>query len=89
MYIPKRIHFSTQVFTLRMNLAVMHCMGISHTRCILRRFMYSSPPLQNENVNQPLTSQHKVKDLWRPDRRTAMKVLVKKSYKFVDEVWSS
>ena len=26
-------------------------------------------------------------DLRRPDRRTAMKVLVKKSYHFVEEIW--
>ena len=42
---------------------------------------------QNENVNRPYTSQHLVKDLRRPDRRTAMKVLVKKSFDFVDLLW--
>lgn len=45
--------------------------------------------LQNENVNRPYTSTHKVKDLRRPDRRTSMKVLVKKSYKFVQQVWAT
>ena len=45
------------------------------------------PPLQNESVNRPFTSQRKVRDLRRPDRRTGMKVLVKKTYKFVDKVW--
>ena len=40
-------------------------------------------------MNRPCTSTHKVKDLRRPDRRTSMKVLVKKSYKFVQQVWST
>ena len=35
---------------------------------------------QNENVHRPNTSQHTVTDLRRPDRRTAMKALVAKSY---------
>ena len=43
--------------------------------------------VQNENVNRPYTSESKVADLRRPDRRTAMKVLVKKTYKFVDLLW--
>ena len=43
--------------------------------------------LQNENVNRPYTSTSKVKDLRRPDRRAAMKVLIKKSFKFVDLLW--
>lgn len=30
----------------------------------------------------------RVRDLRRPDRRTAMKVLVKKSYTFVDTLWT-
>ena len=34
------------------------------------------------------TSLSKVRDLRRPDRRTAMKVLVKKSYTFVDMLWA-
>ena len=42
---------------------------------------------QNENVNRDHTSVHWVKDSRRPDRRTPMKTLVKKSYKFVEEIW--
>ncbi len=34
------------------------------------------------------TSESKVRDLRRPDRRTAMKVLVKKSFRFVDTIWA-
>jgi hypothetical protein len=35
---------------------------------------------QNENVHHAYTSMHRVADLRRPDRRTAMKVLVEKTY---------
>ena len=42
--------------------------------------------MQNENVNRTHTSVHKVKDLRRPDRRTPMKVLVEKTFKFVELV---
>ena len=40
-------------------------------------------------MNRPHTSESKIKDLRRPDRRTAMKVLVKKSFKFVDVLWAT
>ena len=43
--------------------------------------------LQNKNVNRPYTSTSIVKDLRRPDRRTATKVLIKKSFKFVALLW--
>ena len=43
--------------------------------------------LQNENVGRASTSERFVPDLRRPDRRTPMKVLVKKSFKFVEEIW--
>ena len=48
--------------------------------------MYDSRlfPFQNENVNHAHSSESKVRDLRPPDRRTAMKVLVKKSFGFVD-----
>ena len=42
---------------------------------------------QNENVNRAHTSACKVRDLRRPDRRTAMKALVQKTFKFVDVLW--
>ena len=44
---------------------------------------------QNENVNRMYTSTHRVADLRRPDRRTAMKVLVDKTYNFVDVLWEA
>ena len=44
---------------------------------------------QNENVNRLCTSQRKVTDIRRPSRRTAMKVLVEKSFHFVDVLWAS
>ena len=45
--------------------------------------------VQKENVNRPYTSASKVTDLRRPDRRRAMKVLVKKSYEFEELLWYS
>ena len=44
---------------------------------------------QNENVHRAYTSMHRVADLRRPDRRTAMKVLVEKTYSFVHLLWES
>ena len=43
--------------------------------------------LQNENVCRESTSERVVPDARRPDRRTPMKVLVKKSFDFVDNIW--
>ena len=85
-YIPKRIHFSTTTYTMRMNLAVMDWVSsIFHfTCCYFFKFFF-----QNENVNRPYTSERKVLDLRRPDRRTMMKVLVNKTYNFVDVIWKS
>ena len=42
---------------------------------------------QNENVNRSYTSLSTVKDLRRPDRHTPLKVLVSKTFKFVDQLW--
>jgi hypothetical protein len=67
-YVPKRIHFSTRTFKMKMNLAVLDW---------------------TENVNRAHTSQRRVADLRRPDRRTHMKVLVEKTFKFVDMLWAS
>ena len=35
------------------------------------------------------TSEHLVLDQRRPDQRTAMKVLVKKTFNFVDDIWKA
>ena len=43
--------------------------------------------IQNENVNRTSTSERLVVDLRRPDRTTPMKVLAKKTFNFVDEIW--
>ena len=45
--------------------------------------------IQNENVGRGHTSEHRLKDLRRPDRRTPMKVLVKKTFQFVDLLWTT
>lgn len=88
----QRIHFSTRTFNMRMHLAVLDwvCMYMyihiymdACVRCLLLCFS------QNENVNRAYTSTHMVADLRRPDRRTAMKVLVDKTYNFVDVVWDA
>ena len=49
---------------------------------------YIHDTAQNENVNRPLTSQRRVKDLRRPDRHTQMKVLEEKTYNFVEYLWA-
>ena len=41
----------------------------------------------NENVLIERTSERLVVDLRRPDQRTHMKVLVKKTLNFVDKIW--
>ena len=38
-------------------------------------------------MNRSYTSLSTVKDLRRPDRRTPLKVLVSKTFKFVDQLW--
>ena len=40
-------------------------------------------------MNHSHTSEHRVYDLRRPDRRTPMKVLVEKKFEFVEPVWSA
>jgi hypothetical protein len=42
----------------------------------------------NENVERATTSEYFFQDVRRPDRRTPMKVLTAKSYKFVDDIWT-
>ena len=44
---------------------------------------------QNKNVHRISTSEQIVFDLRRPDRRTPMKVLVKKTFNFVDQIWKT
>ena len=44
---------------------------------------------QNENVGHAATSERIVLDLHRPDCRTSMKVLVAKSFMFVETLWAS
>ena len=68
---------------MRMNLAVMDWVCDYNSMYVC---MYVI--LYNENVNRTHTSARKVHDLRRPDRRTAMKVLVEKSFNFVDVLWA-
>lgn len=87
-YAPKRIHFSTKVFTMRMNLAVLD--WVSLTTCqLIAVIIFIIHILKNENVDRPHTSEKKVPDLRRPDRRTPMKALVAKKFKFVENLWSA
>ena len=86
-YIPKRIHFSMRVFTMRLNLAVMDWVSQSlQSSCMYQlSYLYT----YNENVNHPATSTHKVMDLRCLDQRTPMKVLVNKTYSFVGAIWDA
>ena len=47
-------------------------------------YMYS-----NENVGRASTSERVVQDRRRQDWRTPMKVLVKKTFNFVDDIWKT
>eukprot|EP00731_Ephydatia_muelleri_P038050 Em0639g1a len=66
-YLPKRIHFHTKTFEMRMNLAVMDW---------------------NENCQRMATSHHEYTDVRRPDHHSTYNVLVKKTYRFVNNIWS-
>ncbi|KAL5510349.1 hypothetical protein EMCRGX_G005879 [Ephydatia muelleri] len=66
-YLPKRIHFHTKTFEMRMNLAVMDW---------------------NENTQRVATSHHDYTDVRRPDHRSTYNVLVKKTYRFVKNIWT-
>ena len=45
--------------------------------------------VQFENVNRAYNSASKVKDLRRPDCQTPMKVLVDKTFRFVESLWTT
>eukprot|EP00731_Ephydatia_muelleri_P015970 Em0009g394a len=66
-YLPKRIHFHTKTFEMRMNLVVMDW---------------------NENCQRMATSHHEYTDVRRPDHHSTYNVLVKKTYRFVNNIWS-
>ena len=40
-------------------------------------------------MDRPHTSERKIQDLRRPDRRTPMKALVKKKFMFVSTLWET
>ena len=84
-YIPKRIHFGSSTFAMRMNLAIMD--WVSWYSILCTNIYVFTCTLQNENVCRESTSERVVQDARRPDRRTPMKVLVKKSFDFVDNIW--
>ena len=83
-YLPKHIHFSTRTFNMRMNLALLDWVCCSVCTCCRTNYWLL---YQNENVNRSYTSLSTVKDLRRPDCRTPLKVLVSKTFRFVDQLW--
>ena len=80
--LPKLIHFGSTTFKMRMNLAVMdwvcscNCVHTCYIPSLISRMKMYKEPAQ---VNIFLC-------LRRPDRITPMKVIVKKTFHFVD-VW--
>ena len=72
---------------MRMNLALLDWVNIPCVCCAMI-LNVTITLFQNENVNRAYTNLSKVKDLRRPDRRTDMKVLVKKTFMFVDLLWA-
>ena len=58
--------------------------------CVFSMYVIAAVlPSKNENVGHAATSERLVLDLRRPDRRTPMKVLVKKTFTFVESLWAS
>lgn len=62
---------------------------IHFSTCTFNMRMHLAVLDWNENVNRAYTSTHRVADLRRPDRPTPMKVLVDKTYNFVDVFWEA
>ena len=76
-YLPKRIHFSTQTFLMRMNLSLLDWVSLMHDAPIRTLDAWVVAVLF-ENVGRENTSTRKITDLRRPDHHAAMKALVKK-----------
>ena len=74
---------------MRMNLAVLDWVRLKYSMYVCLSVYIHIHVVQNENVNRHSTSERQVRDLRRPDRHTPMKVLVKKSYSFVEKVWAA
>ena len=98
LYVPKRIHFGSQTFKMRMNLAILD--WVSGITFYYYTYHYSDSLYfvslhvliifsQNENVQRGHTSERTYVDIRRPNRRTALKVLVNKTFRFVEDVWST
>ena len=73
---------------MRMNLAVLDwvstiIMYMPHPISIDINFFF-----QNENCQRASTSERFVQDMRRPDRRTPRRVLVDKTFGFVETIWS-
>ena len=86
-YLPKRIHFGTRTFVMRMYLAVMDWVNKEGGGVIFCTFCDLMFFLQNENTQRSYTSERFCPVLRRPDRHIASKVLVAKKFNFVRNVW--
>ena len=84
-YVPKRIHFGTATFLMRMNLAVMDWV---RTLCLSALPGYACYYSQ-KNSQRACTSERLYLDMRRTDRTTPLKVFTEKSFSFVDQVWDS
>ena len=83
--LPKRIHFHTDTFNMRMNFAVMDWVRNLSIHVVLIGMMCLQ---QNENISRPSTSERVSMDLRRPDRRTPKRILVQKTFENVHFVWA-
>ena len=84
-FLPKRIHFHTDTFNMRMNFAVMDWVRNLSIHVVLIGMMCLQ---QNENISRPSTSERMYMDLRRPDRRTPRRLLVQKTFENVHSVWA-
>ena len=85
LYVPKRIHFGSQTFKMRMNLAVLDWVSPLYFRLPMLTIIIVSVNFyfQNENVQRGHTSERMYIDMRRPNRRTPLRVLVDKTFRFV------
>ena len=82
-YLPKRIHFGNDTFVMRMNLAVLDWVSSGDKK----HSLYLSLCVQNENVQRAATSHRLYLNSRRPDHRAPSRVLVPKTFKFVQDIW--
>ena len=68
-----------------MGVHVCVCVCVCVSVCVCEHI---TTPFQNENTQRVATSHHDYTDVRRPDHRSTYNVLVKKTYRFVKNIWA-